>query len=40
MKLSKPEVEWKYWNYFLTSQYDMDVDITWRKGADQSIVER
>ena len=39
MKLTKPEVEWQYWGYFVASQYDMDVGIKWRKGAERSIVE-
>ena len=40
MRLTKPDVEWRYWNYFITGQYDMDVKITWRKGADRSILGR
>lgn len=40
MRLAKPEKQWRYWNYFLTPQYDIDVEITWRKGADRSILER
>ena len=40
MRLAKPEMEWRYWNYFITIQYDIDVEITWRKGADRSVLER
>ena len=38
MRLANPDVEWRYEAYILTGQCDMDVEISWRKGADRSIV--
>ena len=38
MKLANPEMEWRYQASILTGQCDMDVEISWRKGANRSIV--
>ena len=40
MRLANPGVEWQYGAYILTGQCDMDVVISWRKGADRSILGR
>ena len=38
MRLANPEMEWRYEAHILTGQCDMDVEISWRKDADRSIV--
>ena len=38
MRLATPDMEWRYETWILTGQFDMDVEISWREGADRSIV--